>query len=89
MTITGLAIVFYTSRDVENTILKAEKSLAQNVLQLVDLNIQAGYNKLLYDKFDMIGVLKKRLKNIANICISVLEMNEQLLKNGKIYSMLQ
>jgi len=84
MTITGLAIVFYTSRDVENTILKAEKSLAQNVLQLVDLNIQAGYNKLLYDKFDMIGVLKKRLKNIANICISVLEMNEQLLKNGKI-----
>jgi len=84
MTFTGLVIVFYTSRDVEKTILKAEKSLAQNVLQLVDLNIQAGYNKLLYDKFDMIMVLKERLKNIANLCISVFEMNEQLVNQGII-----
>ena len=82
MTITGLVIVFYTSRDVEKTILKAEKSLAQNVLQLVDLNIQAGYNKLLYDKFDMIMVLKERLKGIADLCISVFEMNERLYHQG-------
>ena len=82
MTITGLVIVFYTSRDVEKTILQAEKSLAQNVLQLVDLNIQAGYNKLLYDKFDMIMVLKERLKGIADLCISVFEMNERLFHQG-------
>ena len=79
MTITGLVIVFYTSRDVEKTILQAEKSLAQNVLQLVDLNIQAGYNKLLYDKFDMIMVLKERLKSIADLSLSVFEMNERLI----------
>ena len=82
MIITGLVIVFYTSRDVEKTILQAEKSLAQNVLQLVDLNIQAGYNKLLYDKFDMIMVLKERLKGIADLCISVFEMNERLHHQG-------
>ncbi len=82
MTITGLVIVFYTSRDVERTILKAEKSLAQNVLQLVDLNIQAGYNKLLYDKFDMIMVLKERLKQISNLCISVFETNENYSQQG-------
>ena len=82
MSITGLVIVFYTSRDVEKTILRAEKSLAQNVLQLVDLNIQAGYNKLLYDKFDMIMGLKERLKSIADLCVSVFEMNEQLYKQG-------
>ena len=82
MSITGLVIVFYTSRDVENTILRAEKSLAQNVLQLVDLNIQAGYNKLLYDKFDMIMGLKERLKSIADLCVSVFEMNEKLYKQG-------
>ena len=82
MSITGLVIVFYTSRDVEKTILKAEKSLAQNVLQLVDLNIQAGYNKLLYDKFDMIMVLKERLKYIADLCISVFEMNQRLYHKG-------
>ena len=82
MIITGLVIVFYTSRDVEKTILQAEKSLAQNVLQLVDLNIQAGYNKLLYDKFDMIMVLKERLKGIADLCISVFEMNEKLHHQG-------
>ena len=82
MTITGLVIVFYTSRDVEKTILQAEKSLAQNVLQLVDLDIQAGYNKLLYDKFDMIRVLKERLKGIADLCISVFEMNERLYRQG-------
>jgi signal transduction histidine kinase len=82
MIITGLVIVFYTSRDVEKTILQAEKSLAQNVLQLVDLNIQAGYSKLLYDKFDMIMVLKERLKGIADLCISVFEMNERLHYQG-------
>ena len=82
MIITGLVIVFYTSRDVEKTILQAEKSLAQNVLQLVDLNIQAGYNKLLYDKFDMIMVLKERLKGIADLCISVFEMNAKLHYQG-------
>ncbi|MGD9358140.1 MAG: cache domain-containing protein, partial [Desulfobacterales bacterium] len=82
MSITGLVIVFYTSRDVEKTILKAEESLAQNVLQLVDLNIQAGYNKLLYDKFDMIMVLKERLKYIADLCISVFEMNQRLHHQG-------
>jgi signal transduction histidine kinase len=82
MTITGLVIVFYTSWDVEYTILKAEKSMAQNVLQLVDLNIQAGYNKLLYDKFDMIMVMKERLKQISNLCISVFEMNENHSQQG-------
>ncbi|MGD9288671.1 MAG: cache domain-containing protein [Desulfobacterales bacterium] len=78
MTITGLLIVFYTSRDVENTILKAEKSLAQNVLQVVDLTVQADYNKLLYEKFDMITMLKERLKGIADLSLSVFEMNERL-----------
>jgi len=84
MTITGLVIVFYTSRDVEKTILQAEKSLAQNVLQLVDLDIQAAYNKLLYDRFDMIMVLKERLKGIADLCISVFEMNERLYHQGTL-----
>ena len=50
--ITGIVIVFYTRRDVERAMLRAEESSARNVLELVELNIKAGYNTLLFDKFE-------------------------------------
>ena len=82
MTITGLVIVFYTRKDVENTILKVEESTAKNVLELVELNISGGYNKLLFDKLDMIKSLTERLRNITKICVSVFEEYLNLTKMG-------
>ncbi len=73
MGVTAVFIVVITDRQVGRAMLMAEQSSAQNVLELVELNIRGGYNKLLADKFDMIGGLNRRLKSVATICLSVLD----------------
>ena len=70
VTVTGVVIVFVTGRDVGNAMLEAEEASARNVLELVELNIQGGSDKLLSDKFDMIIGLNTRLKDITAICSS-------------------
>jgi two-component system, sensor histidine kinase len=84
MTITGLVIVFYTRKDVEKTILKVEESTAQNVLELIELNISGGYNKLLFDKLDMIKSLTERLRNTVNLHASVLKNYSDMAAKGEI-----
>ncbi|MBW1994404.1 MAG: cache domain-containing protein [Deltaproteobacteria bacterium] len=78
MGITAIAILFFTYRDVGQAMLLSEQSSARNVLELVELNIKGGYNKLLADKFDMVMGLNRRLKSIAGICSSVFQENFQL-----------
>jgi signal transduction histidine kinase len=73
MVITGIVIVAYTRRDVGLAMLKAEEASAQKVLELVEHNIKGGYNKLVFDKFDMILGLNARLKSLAMLCLSVFE----------------
>ena len=82
MGITALVIVYFTYRDVGRAMLITEQSSARNVLELVELNIKGGYNKLLADKFDMIMGLNLRLKSIASIATSVFEENLSLAKRG-------
>jgi two-component system, sensor histidine kinase len=78
MGVTATGIVYFTHRDVGQAMLASEKASAQNVLELVELNIQGGYNKLLADKVDMITGLNLRLKSIATICTSVLKEFSEL-----------
>ena len=52
--------------------LKAERSSAINILELVELNIKAGYEKLLSDKLDMITGMKWRLNDVAQFCLATL-----------------
>ncbi len=73
MGVTATGIVFFTHRDVGQAMLTSEKASSQNVLELVELNIQGGYNKLLADKVDMIMGLNNRLKSIATISLTVLK----------------
>lgn len=82
MVITGTIIVSYTRRDVTRAILQAEEASAQNLLELVELNIRGGYNKLVFDKFDMILGLNERLKSISTICVSVFDEYAELSENG-------
>jgi len=56
-TTTGVIIIF-THRDAGDAMLKAERSSATNILELVELNIKAGYEKLLSDKLNMIVDMK-------------------------------
>ena len=84
MSITAIVVVFFTYRDVGRAMLFNEESSAFNVLKLVELKIQGGYNKLLVDKFDMIMGLNRRLNSIANICSSFFEENFQLVNQDEL-----
>jgi|GEM_PF-2976840 len=82
VSITAIVIVFITRRDVSRAMLEAQEYSAQNVLELVELNIRGGYNKLLSEKFDMIIGLNSRLKDLAGLSISVVENHANLSKKG-------
>ena len=84
VSITGIVIVLLTRRDVGNAMLEAQESSAQNVLELVELNIRGGYNKLLSEKFDMIIGLNSRLKDLAGISLSIVEKHADLSKTGAL-----
>ncbi|RJQ60511.1 MAG: HAMP domain-containing protein [Desulfobacteraceae bacterium] len=84
MGVTATGIVFFTHRDVGQAMLESEKASAQNVLELVELNIQGGYNKLLADKVDMITGLNSRLRSTSGICASVLTEYSELAEKGFI-----
>jgi signal transduction histidine kinase len=73
MGITAAAILFYTHRDVGHVLLSAEQASAQNVLKLVELNIQAGYNRLIYDKTEILSRLDNELKHLATVAGSVIQ----------------
>jgi signal transduction histidine kinase len=84
VSITGIVIVFLTRRDMGHAMLEAQESSVQNVLELVELNIRGGYNKLLSEKFDMIIGLNSRLKDLAGICLTVVEKHADLSKTGAL-----
>ena len=80
MIITGAGIMYFTHTYVGSAMLEAEKSSAKNVLGLVELNIQGGYNKLLADKMDMVVRATRQLKNMSSISASVIKENADLAR---------
>ena len=84
MTITGAGIMYFSHKYVGGAMLEAEKSSAQNILRLVELNIQGGYNKLLADKMEMVVRATRKLKNMSTICSSVFRENAALSKRRLI-----
>ena len=62
--------------------LRSEKSSAQNVLRLVELNIKGGYDKLLSEKFDMTLSAKRALKRVAALSASVFEGYAAIFDDG-------
>jgi len=84
MGITAIAILSYTHRDVGRAMLSSEQASAQNVLKLVDLNIQAGYNRLIYDKIEILSRLDGELKHLATISASVVQEYFKLYEAGRL-----
>jgi len=74
----GAGIMYFTHTYVGSAMLEAEKSSAKNVLDLVELNIQGGYNKLLADKMDMVVRATRQLKNMSSVSASVIKENADL-----------
>ena len=80
MIITGAGIMYFTHTYVGSAMLEAEKSSAKNVLGIVELNIQGGYNKLLADKMDMVVRATRQLKNMSSVSASVIRENAELAR---------
>ncbi len=73
LVITATTIMYFTQRDVGKAMLEAEESSAQNVLELVELNIRGEYNGLISDKIDILNRMKADLKNVGRISVSVID----------------
>ena len=76
LSLTAVGVMYFTQRDVSRAMTYAEKASAQNILELVELNIRGGYNRLITDKFEILSRLKSEMKHLAHIGASV--MNEYI-----------
>ena len=64
--------------------LDAEVASARNVLQLIELNIGAAYNRLITDKIEILKRLQDELKNISLLAVSIINELHSLEKKGKL-----
>lgn len=84
MILTSTAIMYYSREDVGKAILTAQTNAANNVLSLVELNISAGYNRLLSDKMEILSRLADELENISLICASNIRQYSTLVEAGQM-----
>jgi len=73
MVATAVTVLYFTYRDVGHAMSQAEEASAKNVLRLVELNIQGGYQNLLADRIGAMAQRKSGLKTQAGVAASVLE----------------
>ena len=84
MAVTGTTIMYFTHRDVGQAMLSAEEHAARNVLELAELNIRGGYNRLISDKIEILSTLKGELKDMTTLAASVLREFRSLSIKGII-----
>lgn len=75
-------IQIYTQSYVKKAVLDAERTSAHNLLQLVGLNIQAGYDRLVYDKIEILKRMQNELKHLATLSLSVFQDFQRLEQEG-------
>jgi signal transduction histidine kinase len=84
MSVTAAVIIFSTHKYVGNAILEAQQAAAQNVLELVDLNVKASYQDAVNSKIDVLKRLETEIKYLATICASLLKTYAKLWKENKL-----
>jgi|GEM_PF-1785318 len=84
MAATAAVTLYFTQREVGQAMLHAEEFAAKNVLQLVELNIGGGYNRLISDKIEILSRLEEELKNVSRLCASVFKQFGNLAKGGEL-----
>lgn len=84
LAITAATIMYATHRDMRKAMLDAEVASARNVLQLIDLNINAAYNQLIADKIEILSRLQNELHTISLLSVSVMDRFYDLEKTGKL-----
>jgi signal transduction histidine kinase len=84
MALTASVIMYSTHKGVGEAMLDAQVASAENVLQLVDLNIKAGYNRLVTDKIEILSRLDNELRHLSTVCASVLKEYISLSDSGQL-----
>ena len=84
MIVTSIAIMYYTYQDAGKAILKIQVNSADIVLTLVELNISAGYSRLLSDKIEILARLYKELKYLSVIIKSSIDEKINLTHQGML-----
>ena len=84
MALTASVIMYSTHKGVGEAMLGAQVASADNVLKLVDLNIKAGYNRLVSDKIEILSRLDNELRHLSTVCASVLKEYIELSESGQL-----
>lgn len=78
LAITAIAIMYATKTQVGEAMLQSEITAARNVLHLIELNIEAGYDRLVKDKIEILNRLKEELHNLTLIAATVVDTFSQI-----------
>ncbi|OMH32745.1 cache domain-containing protein [Motiliproteus sp. MSK22-1] len=81
---TSVGIMSFTQRDVARAMLMSEEASARNVLQLAELNIKAGYNRLISEKIELLAMLKAKMIHTSGLSASVLREYIKLSNEGHL-----
>ena len=84
--VTAAGVMWFTHKGMGDAMLRAEVSAAKNVVQLVELNIRGGYNRLLSDKVEILSRLEGQLRNVSLLVASVFDEYQRLADSGAVTS---
>ena len=84
LSVTAAGVMWFTHKGMGDAMLRAEVSAAKNVVQLVELNIRGGYNRLLSDKVEILSRLEGQLRNVSLLVASVFEEYQRLGDSGAV-----
>lgn len=82
--VTAATIMYATHTDVRKAMLDSEVASARNVLQLIELNINAAYNRLIADKIEILSRLQNELRTLSMLSVSGIERFYELEENGRL-----
>ena len=84
VTVNAGGILYFTQKDVGEAMLESEQNSARNALKLIELHIASEYNKLIYEKIDLLSRLDKELRYLSSAGGSVMKEYENLSNNGSL-----
>ena len=84
LTVNAATVMYATHTDMRKAMLDAEVASARNVLQLIELNINAAYNRLIADKIEILSRLQNELRTLSLLSVSVIDRFYQLEEGGNL-----
>jgi len=84
ISVTAGSVLYFTQKDVKSAMFKSEENAARNVLRLVELHIASGYERLIFDKIEILKRLEDELSHLSAAGASVLEGFNALYHSGKL-----